>query len=245
MHDRVAEVLAERERLGRGAGAGVAVSVLLHATLTAAAVYAAMHARPPQTVSTLDIRFAPMHAPSAAPVMPAAAPASPPAQPKLKIPAPAAEAPKPLTPAKVEPKTVPLSPFGKSTRKGSEAAPAPAPVAPPAAAAKPGISTDVPVGGSGVTALEGGDFPYTIYIDRMKLLIGQHWPRPPQATGVTATIYFVIDRDGTIRDAKVETSSGSGTFDRAALRAVLDQQQLPPLPFAYNGTFLGVHLTFR
>ena len=28
-------------------------------------------------------------------------------------------------------------------------------------------------------------------------------------------------------------------------RAVLETSPLPPLPFAYSGTFLGVHLTFK
>jgi len=95
------------------------------------------------------------------------------------------------------------------------------------------------------TALEGGDFPYTIYIDRMTTLIGQHWLRPQVTGGTVATVSFVIDRDGTIRDAKNEISSGNGTFDRAALRAVLEASPLPPLPFGYSGTYLGVHLNFR
>jgi TonB family protein len=93
-------------------------------------------------------------------------------------------------------------------------------------------------------ALEGGDFPYTIYIERMKTLIGSRWLRPQVGVGAVV-VYFAIDRDGTIRDAKIETPSGDGTFDRAALRAVLESSPLPPLPFGYAGTYLGVHLTFR
>ena len=95
-----------------------------------------------------------------------------------------------------------------------------------------------------MTGIEG-DFPYTIYIDRMKTLIGQRWLRPQVSGGIVATVSFVIDRDGTIRDAKNEIPSGNGTFDRAALRAVLEASPLPPLPFGYNGTYLGVHLKFR
>ena len=152
--------------------------------------------------------------------------------------------PKPIEQPKSPPKTVPFSPFGKSTKKGSETPPPkpkPIPVAPQPAAAAP----EIPIGGAAVTALEGGDFPYTIYIDRMKTLIGTRWFRPQSAAGPTTTVYFVIDRDGSIRDAKTETASGNGTFDRAALRAVLESSPLPPLPFGYNGTYLGVHLTFR
>jgi TonB family protein len=58
-------------------------------------------------------------------------------------------------------------------------------------------------------------------------------------------VKFVIDRDGTLRDAATETESGNGTFDRAALRAVIEASPLPPLPFGYSGTYLNVHLTFK
>jgi protein TonB len=165
------------------------------------------------------------------------------------------EAPKPVTPKIEAPKpepvkpvksaappeknTVPLSPFGKSTKKGSEN-----PVIPP----KPTTdnrppTTEIPIGGTGV-AVEG-DFPYTIYIERMRTLIGGRWVRPQVTAAAGTTIYFVIQRDGVVSEAKIETASGNGSFDRAALRAVMEASPLPPLPFGYNGTYLGVHLTFR
>src|SRR5262249_53491036 len=122
---------------------------------------------------------------------------------------------------------------------GSETATPSVAVPPPA----PAIA--VPVGGAGVVGLEGGDFPYTIYIDRMKTLIGSRWFRPQVGAGPTTMVHFVIERDGTIREAKIETESGNGTFDRAALRAVLESSPLPPLPFGYTGNYLGVHLNFR
>jgi periplasmic protein TonB len=247
MQDRVGELLAERARLGGGTAAGIAVSMLLHGSIAAGIIYAAMHAAAPQEVSTLSIKFAPaagvgsrgsgVVAPTPAPPLPVAK--------KIAIPEPVAEAPKAV--AKSEPKTVPFSPFGKSSKKGSETPPTPHPPLPtPQVAAKPGVvgGVDIPIGSAGVTGIEG-DFPYTIYIDRMKTLIGQRWLRPQVSGGIVATVSFVIDRDGTIRDAKNEISSGNGTFDRAALRAVLEASPLPPLPFGYNGTYLGVHLTFR
>jgi TonB family protein len=243
MDDRIGDLLAERAHLGGNPAGGIAISVLLHGALAAGIIYAAMHAAAPQEVSTLSIRFAPM--PSVAPAAITSKPIAPPAPKKLSIPEPVAEAPKPVV--KSEPKTVPLSNFGRSTKKGSETPPAPHPQpATPQIAAKPGVvgGIDIPIGSAGVTGIEG-DFPYTIYIDRMKTLIGLRWTRPHDVTGVTTTISFTIDRDGTIRDAKNEIPSGNGTFDRAALRAVLEASPLPPLPFGYNGTFLGVHLTFR
>jgi TonB family protein len=102
---------------------------------------------------------------------------------------------------------------------------------------------EIPVGGTG--AVVEGDFPYTIYIDRMTTLIGHHWARPEVAPGVTTIVKFVVDRDGTIHDAVLEAESGNGTFDRAALRGVIESSPLPPLPFAYNGTYVTIHLTFK
>ncbi len=103
----------------------------------------------------------------------------------------------------------------------------------------------MPIGGSGVTGLEGGDFPYTLYIQGMHRRIGTNWFRPPVADGTRVLVYFRILRDGTIGEVRVESSSGNPTFDRAALSAVKSSSPLNPLPFAYDGTYLGVHLTFR
>ncbi|HEX9458870.1 MAG TPA: TonB family protein [Thermoanaerobaculia bacterium] len=244
MDDRIGDLLAERARLGGNAAAGIVISILLHGSIAAGVIYAAMHAAAPQEMSTLKIGFAPATVAPPTPITPTPHPAAP-APKKLTIPEPVAEPPKPVV--KSEPKTVPLSPFGQSSRKGSEKPPTPHPPPPtPQLATKPGVvgGVDIPIGAAGVTGIEG-DFPYTIYIDRMKTLIGQHWLRPQVGNGVVVTVSFVIDRDGTIRDAKNEIPSGNGTFDRAALRAVLEASPLPPLPFGYNGTYLGVHLTFR
>jgi TonB family protein len=235
MQDRVAEILEQRSALDRGLSGAVALSLVLHGAITAAAIYAALHGTAPKTASIVNIRFAPMQ--PAAPPAKAAAPLKP-----LQEPRPVVQQPKP-TPKPVEkapPKSVPLSPFGRSTKKGSDAA-----LPPPAPSPATTAAADVPVGGAGVVGLEGGDFPYTIYIERMKTLIGTHWLRPQVGAGAATTVYFRIDRDGTLRDVRTETSSANGTFDRAALRAVMETSPLPPLPFAYNGTFLGVHLTFK
>ncbi len=230
MDDHVGDILARRAMLDRGAGAAIFVSVIFHGILSALAVWSAWHATTQQAPSIMTIRFAkPAPVAEMTPAAPAvtAAPVQP-AAPK------AVEKPKPA------PKAVPMSPFGKSTKKGREEAPRAVPASLPAAPAQ-----EVPVGGSGVTALEGGDFPYTIYIDRMKVLIGTHWFRPQLTGDATTIVSFTIERDGTIRAAKTETASGNGVFDRAALRAVLETSPLPPLPFGYSGTYLGVHLKFR
>jgi TonB family protein len=233
MDDRVGDILAQRSALDAGRTPAILISLLMHGGISALAIWSAMHATAPQRVSVLNIQFAKMSAPSA-PMTKAAPEAKPkPVEPRIEPPKPKPEDVKPT--AKAVPNAVPLSPFGKSTKKGAENPVAQPPVGTPA---------PVPAGGSGITGLEGGDFPYPIYIERMHTLIGLKWLRG-DAKNVTTIIYFVIDRDGTIRDAKVETPSMNPTFDRAALRAVLESSPLPPLPFGYGGTFLGVHLTFR
>ncbi|MEO8032872.1 MAG: TonB family protein [Acidobacteriota bacterium] len=253
MDDRVGEMLARRaSALDRGTVPAVALSVLLHGAFTAAALYAAWHSTPPQVASVLNIKFAPMPAMITAPAAPAkptapiVSPAPVPVAAPTKKPPPI-EIPMTATPAaKAPPRdAVPHSTFGQSTKRGSEHVVAP-PATPAPVRAIPGVAAaaDVPVGGAGVTGLDA-DFPYTIYIENMKRLVGSRWFRPQSATGVGATVYFVVDRDGTIRDARIETASNNGTFDRAALRAIIESSPLPPLPFGYGGTFLGVHLTFK
>ncbi len=227
MDDRVGDILAQRAKLENGAGAAIFLSILLHASLSALAGWAAWRHAAQQPASVMSIRFAQ----PAAEIAPAPIPVTatqPPPQPTV------IEKPKPVE------KTAPPSAFGKSKKKPTEPPPQQ-----PSNPAAPQPTVEVPVGGSGVTALEGGDFPYTIYIDRMKTLIGSHWFRPQVPADMSTSVYFIIDRDGTIRDAKIETASGNGTFDRGALRAVLEASPLPPLPFGYSGTYLGVHLKFR
>jgi TonB family protein len=230
MDDRVGDILAQRAKLENGAGAAIFFSIFFHATLTAIAAWSAWHHAPTQSASVMNIRFA---KPQPVPEMtPAPVPVP---EPIVKAPE-----PKPIVKPKAIEKTAPPSPFGKSNKKPADEPP-PATRHPP----PPAPAVEVPVGGSGVTALEGGDFPYTIYIDRMKTLIGSHWLRPQVGDNTEAIVYFAIDRDGSIRDAHVETASGNGLYDRAALRAILESSPLPPLPFGYNGTYLGVHLKFR
>lgn len=252
MDDRVGDLLAERAALDTGAAGGIILSILLHAAITGIAVYAALHHPPVQEVQMLSIKLAPMTPANAAPTTVAApaAPAPAPVTPKITEPKPKVETPKPA-PVAVKPSknTAPTSPFGKSTKKGADIIPPPPPVttAPKATGIGLGAATavgDVPVGSAGVTGIEG-DFPYGPYIENMKRLIGTHWFRPQVVPGTATTVYYEIERDGTVRNAKVETASGNGIADRAALRAVLEASPLPPLPFGYSGTYLGVHLTFK
>lgn len=237
MDDYVGDILAGRQELEGGAAPAIFLSLLFHGILSALAAWSAWHVAHQQTPSVMMIRFAKAPVAEMTPAAPAVSAA--PVQPAKPV-----EQPKP----KPKEKTVPFSPFGKSAKKGrEEPAPRQAVAAPAPVSAAPVTSTaqQVPIGGSGVTALEGGDFPYTLYIENMKRLVGTRWFRPQVAGDTSTTVYFVIERDGSIHEAKTEINSSNGLFDRAALRAVLESSPLPPLPFGYSGTYLGVHLKFR
>jgi protein TonB len=254
MQDRVAEVLARRAALDSGPGPAILVSVLLHGGLAAAAVWAVLHAPAPEAVKMVSIKFASSQQSPAIPAMtqtPRAKPATPP-KPKPETPKITEPKPQPVQPvtttAPPQKNTVPLSSFGRSTKKGSEnpVTPAPPPqAAAPAVTSTGGVPADIPIGGSGVAGFEGGDFPYTIYVEAMHRKIGNSWYRPQVQPGKVVIIYFRIHRNGTITDAKIETPSGSGTFDRAALSAVISASPLNSLPPGYIGPYLGVHLAFR
>jgi periplasmic protein TonB len=253
MHDAVADVLAQRSRIGRGgARRGLAASLALHALMLTAVLFGAQRTIPAPTPNVLNIRFAPVAASQPAPVVSTPAPVK--AAPAPPPPPVAVEQPPPAKKEAFAPKQESL--FGKSDRKVE---PPPTPAAPATKAPPPAAVTPPPasgtgdasgfatpgVGTAGVTGLEGGDFPYTIYVNQMVSKVGSNWLRP-QAGGEPLTeVYFVINRDGTIRDAKISNASGNSTFDRAALRAVLASSPLPPLPFGYSGTWLGVRLTFH
>lgn len=246
MDDRVGELLARRAAMDSGPLPAIAISVLLHGGVAAGAIYAAMHTpaiAAPQQV--LNIRLAPVQSAAPAmstPITPAAAPPQPPHPPRIEPPKPKPEDVKPSTAPPV-PNAVPLSPFGRSSKKGAEN---PVVKPPASTASSPATGTAAqPQEAVGIAGIEGGEFPYTIYIERMKTLIGQHWLRPQISGTPVATVYFVIERDGSVRDVRVETPSNVPAFDRAAQRAILESSPLPPLPFGYAGTYLGVHLKFQ
>ncbi|OGF99202.1 MAG: hypothetical protein A2Z86_06825 [Candidatus Glassbacteria bacterium GWA2_58_10] len=73
--------------------------------------------------------------------------------------------------------------------------------------------------------------------------ISRNWRNPYNETA-EATIYFRVLRDGTITDSRVEQSSGIPSFDRAALRAVVNSSPLVPLPPDYTDAQLTVHIDF-
>lgn len=249
--DSVGHILAERERDRLPFGAGISLAALLHVGVAAGLLASAL-ARPIRFVNprAVSVRLMPAGALSggAAVSVPAqAAPEPEPQRPRIEK---AAEPPPPpssravLLPAK-EKKSEPPSPSERTT-------PAPRTDAKPeAAGGARGTATGptINAAGSGVgiggARLDQPDFQYSYYIQRMILAVGINWFKPAQIVPIEPVVRFHIERDGTIADPEIETSSGLPFVDRAALRAVMAASPLPPLPTEYGGSRLGVHLIFE
>lgn len=98
-------------------------------------------------------------------------------------------------------------------------------------------------GGTGVR-LDVGNFCCPQYLATMQSRIHSVWESRQQSLGVT-TVRFVIQRDGSMTDVEVERSSGNGTLDLIATRAIRLARQLPPLPAEYTNPSLTIHLMFE
>jgi TonB family protein len=96
--------------------------------------------------------------------------------------------------------------------------------------------------------IEGAEaLGYSYYLNVILSRISDNWLNPyaGEAKILTATVMFVIDRDGTVRDVKIEKKSGDATYDASCERALLVLDRLPPLPPEFTGPRLKLHLEFE
>jgi periplasmic protein TonB len=127
---------------------------------------------------------------------------------------------------------------------------------------KGGGQIDVPTGysqtpGSSASGLAvqgqgGGDFAtrYGWYVEAVKRAISQNWmqntidPVIRSARRAKATTSFRIYRDGSIKNIRLDTSSGNRSMDDSATRALLSIDKLPALPADYSGAYVDVTFDF-
>ena len=124
-------------------------------------------------------------------------------------------------------------------------APAKAPVGPGQGPIGGGGSKQGPI--MGPVAVEGGvEFPYGWYLTAIQKKVENNWQPPAAWAGQrpVATIMFYVDRQGRVRDARIEKGSGVDPDDQKALIAVKSASPLPALPAGFRGDMLGVHYTF-
>ena len=163
-------------------------------------------------------------------------------KPEPPKPEPAPPKPEPKAEAPVLPKPAPAKPAAEP-KPVAPPKPEPVPEVQPEGSAR-GTTSGLALGAS-VAGLDNPDFTYGYYVDQMLKLIQTNWTRPMVGSGVEATIFYRIGRDGRIVEARIERSSGINSFDLAALRSVQASSPLPPLPRAFRDSWLGVHLIFR
>jgi TonB family protein len=96
--------------------------------------------------------------------------------------------------------------------------------------------------------IEGAEaLGYSYYLNVILTRISENWldPYQGQNTKLTATVVFVIERDGSVKEVKLEKTSGDRAYDNSATRALLVLDRLPPLPPEFTGPRLKLHLEFE
>ncbi|MBI5243677.1 MAG: TonB C-terminal domain-containing protein [Elusimicrobia bacterium] len=124
----------------------------------------------------------------------------------------------------------------------SLARPQETPAAPAAAAAGAGAPG---AGGGPTVSPDMPNFPFPWYLTTLRSALWDKWsPRMPQLAGECGVVFTIL-RDGSVVDLNIESSSGDGGFDYAAISAVREAAPFPPLPPGFNESFLKVHVQFK
>ncbi len=239
--DPVSRILADRERSAPRMIPWVVLATALHGLIVGAAFFfgRAASARPAHLPAVSVKLVRPERPPGRSVTR---------RQPKPTM---AAPTPAPTKAATAVPQPKPT--VGPVEKISDDAMPAPDAHATPAPTPPP--SPDLTGAGSGGGLSLGerdsgqvpgipADFHFTYYIERMLTLIESRWFKPAVQEGTATQVRFRIHRDGRLDNIEIEGSSGSPSFDRAALRALYAANPLPPLPPAYGKSTLTVHLTF-
>jgi TonB family protein len=98
-------------------------------------------------------------------------------------------------------------------------------------------------GGAGAAYTDFANFCCPEYLTTMVQLVQRNWQQNQGVDG-TVVVKFTIRRDGLLDDVEVEQQS-TPFLNLAAQRAVIATKQLPPLPAAFTGDHLTVHLVFQ
>ena len=254
--DAVTEVLLDRTGEADKLTRLVIVSLAAHAAILAAlAVAPALRSAAPDNAHVMTIAIAGPEGPiqgrnamagrevqQAVPETAKPRAVTPPAPPKPEMVEPIKAAkPVPKAVSKPEPKKEePLR--GRTPSQGAEVKPGDARADTQGAPIKfGGLAT----GGGGMNSAytDYADFCCPEYLTTMQRLIYGNW-RAQQGVEGSNVVRFVVRRDGTITDVTIE--QGANQFlNLASQRALAITKQLPPLPAAFNGDHLTVHLAFQ
>jgi len=257
----VTDVLQGRRQQPGGLQSMLTVSMAVHATLFAAIAFVPtpfLHRSPPPTIMTISLGGGgngpenggmtpeggrpvqevkpPDEPPRREPVRPPA-----PVKPEMTMPLPNARAMK-APPAPAVKQAPDEGPRSRTPVRGDKITPGSTPT--DTGARGMGFGLTMGGGPGSGSSLDVKDFCCPEYVMTMVTMIRRAW-NPNQGTTGNTLVKFTIFRDGSIRDAEVERSSGNPVLDNAALRAVLQTRTLPPLPEPFPNPTLPVHLNFQ
>jgi protein TonB len=153
---------------------------------------------------------------------------------------PAPVKPKPTPPPKKAPAPAPKPPPPKETPR--EPPPKTAAPATPAPGETPSTGTDV-----ATIKTPGLEFPFPDYLRNIVNQVYQRWDRS-SAENRAAEVSFFILRDGSVRDIRFVTRSGSFAFDinaQGAIEAAGNVRAFGPLPDGWDADVLPVSIYFK
>jgi periplasmic protein TonB len=212
-----------------GVIAGVFGTVVIHAGAIIFLLASVHVQRPGPPVYAVELVAAPTPAPQArrTPDIVQRPPEPPPAPVKT---APIKKAPVPA-PKPPEPSTERREP---TPRKTATAAPAPG---------------ETPSTGSDAVTVKtpGLEFPFPEYLRNIVLQVYRRWDRPSGNTVLRAEVSFLILRDGSVKDIRFTSQSGSFSFDlsaQGAIEAAGNATAFGPLPDGYEADVLPVSFFF-
>jgi periplasmic protein TonB len=223
-------------RADRGRPPGTAIgligTVLVHAGVVAAALtgVTAAKAVPPSYAVEL------VAAPAPSPKQRLAREAVPTPPPEEK-PAPVKPPPKP------KPVKTPPAPKPPPTETQREPPPKTAAPVAPAPGETPSTGADV-----ATIKTPGLQFPFPEYLRNIVTQVYRNWDRESARENSFAEISFLILRDGTVRDIRFVTRSGSFSFDlgaQGAIEAAGNAGSFGPLPDGWDADVLPVSFYFK
>jgi protein TonB len=162
------------------------------------------------------------------------------------VPTPPQEKPAPVKPPpKPKPTPKPAPPTPKPPPTNTEREPPPPTTAPvaPAVGETPSTGTD-----AATIKTPGLQFPFPEYLRNIVNQVYRNWDRESARQNSSAEISFLILKDGTVRDIRFITRSGSFNFDltaQGAIEAAGNSRGFGPLPDGWDADVLPVSIYFK
>jgi periplasmic protein TonB len=229
-----------------GTAAGLVGTLLVHAAavLFLVAAVKPTRASPPSYAVELVAAPAPTTKRRLAPeALPTPPPEEKPAPPPPKPAPPQKDKPAPVTPKPTKPAKTTPAPKPPPTETEREPAPRTAAPVAPAEGETPSTGTDI-----ATIKTPGLAFPYPEYLRNIVTQVYQRWDRASARQSSFAEISFMILRDGSVRDIRFVTRSGSFAFDidaQGAIEAAGNSQAFGQLPDGWEADVLPVSFYFK